>query len=279
MRPIDAIGPEEAARIEGLLFDLDDTLLDHGRLTEAAYSALFRWREAGLKLLAVTGRPAGWGEVLVRQWPVEAVITENGAIALRRRGSRVELVDTVGRDERAARQRRLQQLAAELRQRFPELQPTEDLPARVSDYTFDIGEHCQVSAATVREVEQVARERGARTMHSSVHLHLSLDGDDKASGAIRLLRELYRIDPAVARTRFAFIGDSSNDASCYAAFRTTLAVANFTGELTVPPRYITDQPMGAGFAEATAVLLARRDRAVEMGAAAAQSAAGAERSP
>src|SRR5262249_59883715 len=72
---------DEARRLTGVVFDLDDTLLDHGELAEAAYRALFRLREAGLRLVACTGRPAGWGEVLARQWPIDAVVVENGAVA------------------------------------------------------------------------------------------------------------------------------------------------------------------------------------------------------
>jgi len=82
MRPIATLLADEALRLSGLLFDLDDTLLDHGRLPETAYASLFRLRETGLELMCVTDRPAGWGEVLVRQWPIAAAVTENGAFAM-----------------------------------------------------------------------------------------------------------------------------------------------------------------------------------------------------
>jgi hypothetical protein len=196
--------------------------------------------------------------VLARQWPVDAFVTENGAIVLHRQGPRVVRIDSVSSEVRTARQRRLRIVASELRQRFPGLEPTDDLPARVSDYAFDIGERRQVSPQTVQKVIDAARARGVRATHSSVHLHLSLDGDDKASGVVRALHELQGVDPGVAKKRFAFIGDSANDASCFAAFRTTIAVANFSGRPTLPPRYITRYAMGAGFAEAASILLERR---------------------
>jgi len=258
MRPIAELTPDQATELDGLLFDLDDTLLDHGWLTEAAYRALFRLREGGLALVAVTGRPTGWGEVLARQWPVDAFVMENGAMVLHRQGSRVVRLDTISQDERRTRQRKLLVLAEELHRQFPVLEPTDDQRARVTDYAFDIGERRQVSRATVTKAMAVARQRGVRVTHSSVHLHLSIDGDDKASGAVRALRELQGVDPGIARKRFAFIGDSENDASCFAAFCTTIAVANFSGRPTVPPRYVTRHAMGAGFAEAARVLLDRR---------------------
>jgi FMN phosphatase YigB (HAD superfamily) len=69
MRPLSALPPEDARRLRGVLFDLDDTLLSHGVLELAAYEALWRLYDAGLALVAVTGRPVGWADVLVRQWP------------------------------------------------------------------------------------------------------------------------------------------------------------------------------------------------------------------
>ena len=51
MRPLSALPSSEARRLRGLLFDLDDTLLTHGRLTRAAYDALFDLHDAGLKLV------------------------------------------------------------------------------------------------------------------------------------------------------------------------------------------------------------------------------------
>ena len=69
-----------------MIVDLDDTVLDQGHLTPVAYAALCRAAKAGLPVLVATGRPAGWGEVLARQWPVIGVVTENGSVAFGRVG-------------------------------------------------------------------------------------------------------------------------------------------------------------------------------------------------
>ena len=61
--------------------------------------------------------------------------------------------------------------------------------------------------------------------------------------------------------RWAFAGDSANDAACFAALRTTFGVANvraFVPRLSVPPRYVTEAERGDGFAEIARTLLARR---------------------
>jgi hydroxymethylpyrimidine pyrophosphatase-like HAD family hydrolase len=257
-RPIATLDADEARDLHGLLFDLDDTILDCGRLAEPAYGALFRLREAGLHLLAVTGRPAGYGSVLARQWPVAAVVAENGAVALVRDGSAVRVLDPLGAEARPARRARLLALAGRLRARFPELVPTDDLDPRITDVTFDIGERCHAAPDLVAAAVRHAQTLGLCTTVSSVHLHVTLDGDDKASGVVRTLGVLLGTDPTEARFRYAFMGDSDNDAPCWAAFRTTIAPANFVGRPTILPRFVTRGERGAGFAEAAEVVVARR---------------------
>ena len=80
MRPVSEMTPAEAARIRTVLFDIDDTITTAGKLTAAAYSAMWSLAGAGLRLIPVTGRPAGWCDLIIREWPVCAVIGENGAM-------------------------------------------------------------------------------------------------------------------------------------------------------------------------------------------------------
>jgi hydroxymethylpyrimidine pyrophosphatase-like HAD family hydrolase len=258
MLPVEALGREEAQRLRGLLFDLDDTLLDDGRLSLAAHQALEALAGAGLALLAVTGRPAGWGAVLSRLWPVRGVVTENGAVILYRQGRTVRLLDPVDPAERAARRERLEVLAGDLQARFPELTRVQECSVRMSDLALDIGEARNVSSDVVQQAMQLARARGFYAVRSTVHLHLTLDDEDKASGALRALEALCEEEPAMARGRYGFIGDSDNDAPCFAAFSTTFAVSNFRALATVQPRYVTRAARGAGFAEAARVILERR---------------------
>jgi hydroxymethylpyrimidine pyrophosphatase-like HAD family hydrolase len=152
----------------------------------------------------------------------------------------------------------LVELVRALHERFPELVPPDDVSERVTDYTFDIGEKQRVPRDVVEAVAAFARERGATVHVSSVHLHVGYDAVDKASGAVNLLRRLTAIDPTAALHSYAFVGDSENDAACFAAFRTTVGVANLSGRPSLRPRYITEKARGEGFAELAAVLTARR---------------------
>ncbi|WP_437622798.1 HAD hydrolase family protein [Sorangium sp. So ce1151] len=267
MKPLSLLTADAASALAGVIFDLDDTVLDHGALTEAAYGALFRLRETGLALIACTGRPAGWGEVIQRQWPVDATIAENGAVALVReqaepladpRGvvapsaGRIAALDGLDRGARQARRAELIALADDMVRRFPAAALADDNDQRVTDVTIDIGEHRRVPPEDVQRMRAELRDRGVRTLLSSVHLHLTRDPSDKATGVVRLLSTRFGEDPTRARYRYAFVGDSGNDGVAFAAFTLTFGVANVRahlGKLSVPPRFVASLPMGRGFAE------------------------------
>ncbi len=261
MKPLSALETGEARRLRGVLFDLDDTLLTYGLLTRAAYDALWSLHDAGLSLVAVTGRPSGWGELLARQWPIAGCVTENGAVHWVREGRGMARRDACSTETRRARQIRLAELVDHVREVVPEGRLTEDASGRVSDVTWDVGEVATLPADRVRLIAHAIERAGARSTQSSVHLHATFDGDDKATGAIRFLSQELGEDPSVAVSRYAFIGDSGNDAACFAAFRTTFGVSNVCASLerlSLPPRYIATRAMGEGFAEIAAAILGKR---------------------
>jgi hypothetical protein len=243
--------------LRGVLFDLDDTLLSHGTLTREAYDALWSLHEAKLGLVAVTGRPSGWGEVLVRQWPILGAVTENGAILVAKDGVR----DPIPEAERRQRRVRLASIALRVEKEVPESRLADDVGARRSDITWDIGEHVRMPPDRVRIMRDVIEAEGAHAFASSVHLHATFDGADKASGAVRALRALTNEDEGTALWRWAFVGDSGNDRACFATFKHTFGVANVRPHLpslSMPPRWVATQPMGAGFAEISRAILAGR---------------------
>lgn len=257
MKPLGRVPANELARLRGLAFDLDDTLLDHGSLLPSALDALYRLKAGGFELFAVTGRPASWGAVVSHQWPLDGAVTENGAVAFVKTARRVRCVDALGAAERAERRSALARLVGELRARHPELVPADDVAGRISDFTFDIGEYVKLEPERVRAVRTSAEGLGAAVTTSSVHLHVSLDRADKASGLVGLVRSVHGVDPTRALSQYAFIGDSENDAACFAAFRVTIGVANLSGRPTVAPRFVTASPRAAGFVEAANLLLGR----------------------
>ena len=79
LRPLHEMPRPVARSVHTVLTDIDDTLSTEGRLTAAAYGALEQLQQAGLRVIPVTGRPAGWCDHVARFWPVDAVVGENGA--------------------------------------------------------------------------------------------------------------------------------------------------------------------------------------------------------
>jgi HAD superfamily hydrolase (TIGR01484 family) len=247
----------EAQGLLGLFFDLDDTFLSEGQMSERAFEALFRLRDSGLVLVALTGRPSPWGEVLAQLWPVAGVISENGALAHFKSGLRVEARDPLSSKLRDERVLRLRRVVAQVREVVPNLPPSDDAHGRVSDFTFDIGEFNRATREEIELASSTAEALGARTTRSSVHLHVTFDQEDKATGAVRFLSAQGYDSTRILR-RFAFIGDSQNDAPCFAAFRTTIGVHNLRGQFSVLPRYQTGASRSQGFVEAAEYLVRTR---------------------
>lgn len=262
MVPLARFTAADAAPLVGLVFDLDDTVLDHGELGLDAYRALHAMRAAGLRLVACTGRPSGWAEVVARMWPVDGAVAENGAVAWRKVGpGRVELLDPVPAEERRARGQALDRLAAEILATWPALALADDVAARRTDVAFDVAERRVVAPAVVAAARAHLRAAGARTFLSSVHLHATFEPSDKASGTVAFLRAAFGEEPTAALGRWAFVGDSENDAAAFASFERTFGVANVRPRLpalTRPPRWIAPSSAGRGFAEVIDAILAAR---------------------
>jgi HAD superfamily hydrolase (TIGR01484 family) len=264
VKPLSALTRADVAPLHGVIFDLDDTVLSHGALTLAAYTALHDLARAGLRLVACTGRPAAWGEVVARQWPVALAVSENGAVAHRRNGAglvRIDRLDVAAREERRGR---LRAVVDALRAEFPELTLADDNLGRLTDVTFDVGETRQVPAEERSRLRAAAVALGAHTFESSIHVHVTLDGDDKASGVVRAIALATEEDSTAILARYAFVGDSGNDEACFSAFRLSFGVANVrahSGRLSVVPRFVSEGKTGEGFAEIAARLLALRAHA------------------
>jgi hydroxymethylpyrimidine pyrophosphatase-like HAD family hydrolase len=263
LRPVSELTASEARGLRGLLFDLDDTLLSHGVLTRLAYDALWSLADAGLRLVAVTGRPSGWGEVIARQWPIDGAVTENGAIAVWCGPRSGEAGDVPSARERGGSGITLSQRCTEAERHVRRMRLADDVDARRADVTWDIGERVKMPEDRIAAILRVVAAAGARSFVSSVHLHATFDEDDKASGTLRYLASAFGEDAGAATAAaYAFVGDSGNDAACFGAFRITFGVANVRKHLAripVTPKYVANAEMGEGFAEvAQAIVRGRR---------------------
>ena len=261
MRSLDTFSSDDARRLRGLVFDLDGTVLTDGALSADAYGAIQRLADSDLTAVVCTGRPAAWGEVVQRQWPVALTITENGAVAYRSEGPAVERLDRVSAAERGRRRARLLTVVEQIRAAHPDVALADDNLGRLTDVTFDIGERHQVSRERVEAIVALAQSLGARTFSSSIHLHVTLDTDDKMSGTLHALESHLGEDVTAALGRWAFVGDSANDESCFASFRHSFGVRNvvpYLARMTVGPTWVSEGEQGAGFAEIVNRILTAR---------------------
>jgi len=91
----------------------------------------------------------------------------------------------------------------------------------------------------------IIADHGARARLER-HLHATFDGDDKAPGPVRLSRR-NSASSGIARSRWAFAGDSGNDRACLQPSTRPSAVANVRTTFprsSVPPRWIAKSTMG-----------------------------------
>lgn len=258
MRPL---AGASLAGIDGLAFDVDDTLTTRGALSPDAYDALARLAAAGVRLVALTGRPLGWADAMASMWPITAAVGENGAGWAWREGHALRIGYADDPVTRAEQRDVLAAIRREVHERLPAIREACDQPARRCDLAFDVGESERPSAADVGALVAIIEAHGARALVSSVHAHAVPGRWDKARGAAGAVRDALGepLDPA----RWLFVGDSPNDEAAFAFFTHTVGVANVRehlGALRVAPAWVTDAERGAGFVEvAEALLRARAD--------------------
>jgi HAD superfamily hydrolase (TIGR01484 family) len=258
LEPLSTLPPERLRAVAGVLFDVDDTLTTEGRLEASTFAALWRLREAGLHLMAVTGRPLGWADAFAATWPVDAAVGENGAGWAWRDGRALRTAYLDPPEAREGQQALLARIRREVRARLPDVVEATDQGARRCDLAFDIGEHERVEGPSLNALVELIEAAGARCTTSSVHCH-AVPGDwDKARGALGAAAALgLPEEPA----RWLFVGDSGNDAAAFAAFPVSVGVANVRRHLErlpTPPAYVASRACGAGFEEVAAALLGAR---------------------
>jgi HAD superfamily hydrolase (TIGR01484 family) len=251
------------ARIRGVLTDIDDTLTTDGAITADALDALQRLRHAGLPVLAITGRPAGWSEGFALAWPLDAIVAENGAVALWR-GDGGALCRAYLQDEqtRATNFQRLQAAAQRVLAEMPQARLAEDSPGRETDIAIDHSEFAHLGEAEIAQVVRIMKSQGLNATVSSIHINGWIGDHDKLVGARWIVRERLGRTLDDELDHWVYVGDSTNDARMFGHFPHSVGVANvarFWHALSQRPAYVTQGERGAGFAEvAAAVLDARR---------------------
>ncbi len=256
MLPLAAWPLAQRAAIIGVFTDIDDTLTTEGAITGDALRALADLRAAGLHVVPITGRPAGWSQPFADRWPVDAIVAENGAVALLP-GTSARLYQQDS-ETRAVNFARMQAVAARVLREVPGSALAQDAAGRETDIAFDHAENHRMDSAQIERVLDIVRAEGMNASVSSIHINAWFGAHDKLAGARWIVRQLWNRDLATEQKRWLYVGDSANDQVMFSYFENTVGVANirrFEALLTQPPRYITAGERGAGFAETARALL------------------------
>ncbi len=264
--PFRELSCDRLARVDFVLTDIDDTLTTDGRLPSLAYAAIERLHLAGVAVIPVTGRPAGWCDLIARLWPVDAVVGENGAFyfACSPQGGMTRVFAQSDEERREGR-RRLESVAATILSSVPGARLSADQTFRETDLAIDFAEDGpRLAAEDVARIVDCFEAAGAVAKVSSIHVNGWFGRHDKLTMTRRLFAQRYGIDVESEGQRVIFVGDSPNDAPMFGFFENSVGVANFAEFQHISanqPNWITSRAGGAGFAEvADAILDARTHR-------------------
>jgi HAD superfamily hydrolase (TIGR01484 family) len=264
MRPLAQFPRASRAAVRAVLTDIDDTLTTEGRLHAIAFAALERLRAAGLLVVPVTGRPAGWCDHIARMWPVDAVVGENGAFWFRYDEAAGKLVKryVIGEPERGRRAARLGAIGERIVREVPGCAIASDQPYREADLAIDFREDVpELPRTAVARIVAIMEEEGLTAKVSSIHVNGWFGDYDKLSTTRLMLAEDLGIDAEAGRETLVFVGDSPNDQPMFDFFPNAVGVANvrdMADLMTVLPAWITPSRGCAGFAELADALLAAR---------------------
>ncbi len=252
------------AAVHGVLTDIDDTLTRDGAIEPAARAALVKLRSAGLPALAITGRPLGWSEPFVRDGTLDAIVAENGAVALFNEHGALRIEYAQDEATRQANALRLRQVAVQVMRDVPGATLARDSAGRVTDIAIDHSEFAHLDAGAIERVVAIMRGAGMSATVSSIHINGWFGSHTKLSGARWIVQRLTGRDLEHEIGHWIYVGDSLNDQEMFGHFPLSVGVANlkrFADELIVWPAYITRGERGDGFAEVADALIAARSPA------------------
>ena len=231
--------------------DVDGTLTDNGKFSSDFIFTLLALQSAGIKVLLVTGRSAGWVSALVNYLPVVGAISENGGLFLQPNGQQ----DLLSSIHNLSRHRiLLENTFHHIKQKFPHLHPSTDNQFRITDWTFDVD---NLSTDDIQAISTQCDLMGWSFTYSNVQCHIKPLHQDKATGLLSVLKKYF---PELNSQQVLTIGDSPNDEAMFNPdlFPISVGVANvrhYQDQMLHLSKYLTQDSEFAGFAELAKLLL------------------------
>ena len=261
MNPISTFPVKTKPRIRYVLTDIDDTLTIKGRLPAVVFAAMEDLQWAGIRVIPITGRPAGWCDHIARMWPVDGLVGENGAFYFRYDGREKKMIRRFwkSKEERRADRARLDIIREKILSSVPGCGVAADQAYREADLAIDFCEDVPaLPMPSVEAVKAIFEANGATAKISSIHVNGWFGDYDKLSMSRLMFREIFEEEMDTVRSQVIFCGDSPNDAPMFGFFPNSVGVANvrvFKAQLEASPTWVTQAEGGLGFAEMVKVLL------------------------
>ena len=245
MKPLSELKEEYLRKVKILLFDLDGTFISNDSLKSSTYRYLEKLRDNKIKTVVVTGRPAGWCDLIARWWPVNSVIGENGALSysmLNGKMDRQFFNDKVNLEKSKGL---LDSLLDEIKAKFGEIHLAADQPFRQWDLALDVSEENSLSPNKVREIYDFCISRGANAAISNIHLNVWYGKYTKCDMALKILDNWnVKIDECM------YVGDSPNDSPMFKKFPISVgvkSVLDYSDFMKDYPSYVTKRDGNQGF--------------------------------
>jgi HAD superfamily hydrolase (TIGR01484 family) len=245
--------------VKFLFTDIDDTITDEGRLGAKAYEALWRLEQNGIQVIPVTGRPAGWCEMIARFWPVHGVVGENGGFYFRYHEKKMHRHFIFDETTREINRKKLDRIRIDVLREIPGCAIASDQFCRLMDLAVDFAEDvAPLSEADIDRIVAVFKRHGAQAKVSSIHVNGWFGSYDKLSMCREYTQRELAINLEKSNELFAFSGDSPNDEPMFEFFKNSFAVANiqrFLPRIKHRPAFIAAKEGGEGFVEIADALI------------------------
>lgn len=242
--PFRGFSDAEKSRIDCIISDVDDTITSGGRLLPEALAALYSAKEAGFKIVLLTGGSAGWADVYARQWPVDGVIAESGALLISKHDGLIIYHRNPLIDEAEYRSRRENFISG--------IDPqilSSDQYARLYDVAID---KSLVNDAIKNDLIARAVKAGGYYAESSIHINIWFAPYDKWNGLKYFMSSFFSKNETEIRDSCIYLGDGLNDQPLFKELPSSIGMNSINArraEFKILPEYITEGDGGFGFAE------------------------------
>ena len=261
---ISLISEDFCRNVEYIFTDIDDTITTEGMMPASTLEDVWRLSSAGISVVLVTGRPAGWCDYFARMWPISGIIGENGAFYFSydkelKKMTRVYLQTD---SERKSGKERLDKLSKRVLLEVPGCGISADQPFRIADLAIDFCEDvAPLEDYAIDNICRIIEEEGAVYKVSSIHINCWYGDYDKLICFNRFLIDFTGNTLQGMQDKVIYIGDSPNDEPMFEKLKYSVAVhniVNFLDRMDSFPAYKSSKDSGEGFKEIVETILSKR---------------------